>query len=78
MLGCEAQHVNTLAAAHALPAVKFGRSWRFPAHALNAFINQQAMAHLAPKTQALSGAPILRAPSSKRQRADLSRTVRVA
>jgi excisionase family DNA binding protein len=77
LLGCEPQHINALAAAHAIPAVKFGRSWRFPASALNAFIAQQAMANLTP-TAAPEGTPALRATPAKKQRPDLSRTVRVA
>ncbi|MGE0769860.1 MAG: helix-turn-helix domain-containing protein [Hyphomicrobiaceae bacterium] len=47
-LGCTPEHVNELASAHKIPAVKFGRSWRYPAAAVNAFLAQQAMSHIEP------------------------------
>lgn len=78
LLGCEPQHVNALAAAHAIPAVKFGRSWRFPAHALNVFLNQQAMAHLTKETPSTTAASISRTSSTRHGRPDLSQTVKVA
>lgn len=46
VLGCTPEHVNALAASHNLPAVKFGRSWRFPAAALERFLDEQATANL--------------------------------
>ncbi len=46
VLGCTPEHVNALAASHNLPAVKFGRSWRFPSAALTRFLDEQAMANL--------------------------------
>lgn len=46
LLGCTPEHVNTLASSRNLPAVKFGRSWRFPAAALERFLDEQATANL--------------------------------
>lgn len=46
-LGCEPQHVNELAAQRKLPAVKYGRSWRFPVAAMNQFLAQRALDHIA-------------------------------
>jgi excisionase family DNA binding protein len=77
-LGCEPEHINALAAAHALPAVKIGRSWRFPAAAINAFLNQQAMAHLRPTALTTNRSPQFNARSGKKARPDLSRSVKVA
>lgn len=45
-LGCTPEHIDSLAAAHKIPAVKYGRSWRYPASAVNAFLVQQAMNHI--------------------------------
>lgn len=45
-LGCEPDHVKLLASKHQLPAVKFGRSWRFPPAALTEFLNDQALRNL--------------------------------
>lgn len=77
-LGCEPEHINALAAAHALPAVKIGRSWRFPAAALNAFLNQQAMAHLTQPAQVTAPAATPRERSRRRGPVDLTHAVKVA
>lgn len=78
LLGCETQHINALAAAHALPAVKIGRSWRFPAAALNAYLNQQALAHVQKPPSSENVPSLTRAVPRKRTRPDLSRAVKVA
>ncbi|MCG2583913.1 helix-turn-helix domain-containing protein [Massilia sp. TS11] len=74
-LGCEPQHVKALAASHDLPAVKYGRSWRFPVGALNIFLNEQALAHVrakpAPSLPTAVGDP-------KTGRPDLTRVVKVS
>ncbi|WP_414706648.1 helix-turn-helix domain-containing protein [Ralstonia sp. UBA689] len=57
-LGCEAAHVNTMAATHKLPGVKLGRSWRFPVSALMRFLDEQATANLTPPAPAPSFVPI--------------------
>ena len=78
-LGCEPEHINALAASHALPAVKIGRSWRFPAPAITTFLNLRAMDHL---TTAAVNAPIEAAdrprPGRRSRPADLRRTVKLA
>lgn len=50
-LGCTADRINELAAAKALPAVRYGRSWRFPVTAVNNFLAEQAMNHVQGKKQ---------------------------
>lgn len=74
-LGCEAEHVNALAAAKKLPAVKFGRSWRFPIAALNDYLARQAMAHIEspPAPQ-----PSITARSRGKSRPDLMRAAQKA
>lgn len=47
-LGCTVDHINELAAANALPAVRYGRSWRFPAAAVNQYLARQALEHVRP------------------------------
>lgn len=69
-LGCEAEHVNTLAAAKKLPAVKFGRSWRFPIAALNDFLARQALAHLEQTTK-VPAAPVIVQRGRGKKRPDL-------
>jgi len=78
-LGCEPEHINALAASHALPAIKIGRSWRFPTSALNAFLHARAMAHLAMTPADYStGEPTLAGSRRASRPADLNRTVKVA
>ena len=45
-LGCTADHINDLASRHQLPAVKFGRSWRFPISAMKEHLACLARKHL--------------------------------
>lgn len=46
ILGCDPARVTALAAGGHLPAVKYGRSWRFPAEALARFLDEHAMSNL--------------------------------
>lgn len=46
LLDCEPSTVQERARRQELPAVKFGRSWRFPRAALVEYINALAMANL--------------------------------
>lgn len=43
LLGCTAESVEDLLRAGVLPGVKFGRSWRIPAGALDARLNELAL-----------------------------------
>lgn len=45
MLGCEPGTINERAASGDLPAIKFGRSWRFPREALLKVLNEKALAN---------------------------------
>ncbi|MCW7541468.1 helix-turn-helix domain-containing protein [Aquabacterium sp. A7-Y] len=45
-LGCEIDTLNELAARRRVPAVKFGRSWRFPAAAMNQYLVELALRHV--------------------------------
>ena len=57
ILGCEAKTVNEAASIGALPAVKYGRSWRFPRSALLQRLHEQALensAKTAPQPSAVS------------------------
>ena len=82
-LGCEPETLNELAARGQVPAVKFGRSWRFPAAALNQHLFDQAMANLRKEHTPAPAAnePTIIIPSSRKPRrnkpADLTKTVRV-
>lgn len=55
-LGCTVERINELAAAKELPAVRYGRSWRFPAAAVNEYLARQALDHVrqSPATPAQS------------------------
>ncbi len=43
LLGCTAESVEDLLRSGVLPGVKFGRSWRIPAAALDARLNELAL-----------------------------------
>ncbi|MBB6587967.1 helix-turn-helix domain-containing protein, partial [Ralstonia solanacearum] len=74
ILGCETARVSALAAGGHLPAVKYGRSWRFPAEALARFLDDQAMSNL----QRTSPMPEVRLPKSRRKPPlDFTQLVRV-
>lgn len=72
-LGCEPQHVNDLAAQRKLPAIKFGRSWRFPVAAMNQFLAQRAMEHIADAAPAPAATPMPKPTGRTRKLPDLSR-----
>jgi excisionase family DNA binding protein len=73
-LGCEVQTVNEKAAAHQLPAVKYGRSWRFPVEALNQHLAEQALEHVRQPRRHARAVP---AASPASARPDLTKLVRV-
>lgn len=83
-LGCEPETLNELAARRKVPAVKYGRSWRFPAAAMNQHLFTQAMAHVqdnAVPTPAANEPTIVVASDTakrRREKPDLTRAVRVA
>lgn len=59
-LGCTEDTVNTMLCEHALPGVKFGRSWRIPRQALLDHLNRLATDHLkrtAPVPKAVTQKP---------------------
>ncbi len=52
LLACEPSTVQTMAREGALPAVKFGKHWRFPRAALLEVVNRKALENTAPKPRA--------------------------
>lgn len=46
LLDCAPSTVQELARTHQLPAVQFGRSWRFPRAALVEYLNRRALEHM--------------------------------
>ena len=71
-LGCEPAHVNLLASQRKLPAVKFGRSWRFPVAAISQYLNDLALNHVGASAGEVPPPP--RPPGLP----DLTKTVQVA
>lgn len=51
MLACEPSTVQAMARDRELPAVKFGRSWRFPRAALLEVLNRKALENAVQKPQ---------------------------
>lgn len=78
VLGCTPEHVNALAASRNLPAVKFGRSWRFPAAALARFLDEQATANLTRPVQHVQAAAPTKATKRGKPLPDLMRAAREA
>ncbi|WP_428984516.1 helix-turn-helix domain-containing protein [Ralstonia thomasii] len=78
VLGCEPEHVNSLAASHRLPAVKFGRSWRFPSAALARYLDEQATAHLQRPVSPIRAPKVVPVPKRGKQRPDLMRAAQQA
>lgn len=72
-LGCEPQHVNELASQRKLPAIKFGRSWRFPVAAMNQFLAQRALEHIAEAVSARAPTQMPKPISRGRKLPDLSK-----
>ncbi|OCS50808.1 MULTISPECIES: helix-turn-helix domain-containing protein [Ralstonia] len=77
-LGCTPEHVNALAASRNLPAVKFGRSWRFPAAALARFLDEQATANLTLPVQHIQAVQPIKATKRGKPLPDLMRAAREA
>lgn len=74
-LGCETDTVNAKAAAHELPAIKYGRSWRFPVEAMNRYLAEKALEHVrAPRAKPADDKVV----DLNSGRPDLSKVVRVA
>ena len=57
LLDCGPATVQELARTQRLPAVKYGRSWRFPRAALVDYLNRQALAHVTTPPKAPSKPP---------------------
>lgn len=72
-LGCEPQHVNELAVQRKLPAVKYGRSWRFPVAAMNQFLAQRALDHIAGAAPTPPATPMPKPAARRRNLPDLSK-----
>jgi len=72
-LGCEPQHVNELASQRKLPAVKYGRSWRFPVAAMNQFLAQRALDHIATAAATPAPTPMPKPAGRRRALPDLSK-----
>lgn len=77
-LGCTPEHVNALAASRNLPAVKFGRSWRFPSAALARFLEEQATANLTLPIQHVQAPAPIKATKRGKPLPDLMRAAREA
>ncbi|WP_414706647.1 helix-turn-helix domain-containing protein [Ralstonia sp. UBA689] len=75
-LGCDPDRVSALASSGHLPAVKYGRSWRFPAAALKQYLEQKALDNLGRSRTAPM--PEVRPPKSRRKPPlDFTQLVRV-
>jgi excisionase family DNA binding protein len=72
-LGCKPQHLDALAAQHAVPAVKYGRSWRYPVAAFNQYLVKQALEHIETPAPAPAATPLAKLPKRKRALPDLSK-----
>lgn len=68
LLGCAPATVQEKALLGILPAVKFGRSWRFPREALLKVLNEQALANMNPKPRPAPIAIATDQPRSGRRR----------
>lgn len=72
LLACEPSTVQTMAREGELPAVKFGKHWRFPRAALLEVVNRRALENTAPKPKATPRAVLRQVPSKRRAPPDLS------
>lgn len=67
LLGCTADTMNEAAAANRVPAVRFGRGWRFPLQALLDHANDMARKHTkAPTGTAPSAIVVSQPPPGRR------------
>ncbi len=72
LLACEPSTVQAMAREGELPAVKFGKHWRFPRAALLEVVNRRALENTAPKPRAQPRAVLRQVPAKRNQRPDLS------
>lgn len=72
LLACEPSTVQTMAREGELPAVKFGKHWRFPRAALLEVVNRRALENTSPKTKAPHRAVLRQVPSKRRAPPDLT------
>lgn len=67
ILDCQPLTVQEKARNGELPAIKYGRSWRFPREALLDVLNRQALQHTTAKPKSPSPKAVLRpVPSTRR------------
>lgn len=72
LLACEPSTVQTMAREGELPAVKFGKHWRFPRAALLEVVNRRALENTTPKPKAPPSAVLRQVPSKRRAPPDLT------
>lgn len=72
LLACEPSTVQTMARNGELPAVKFGKHWRFPRVALLEAVNRRALENTKPKHKTPPHALMLPIPGKRARRPDLS------
>lgn len=75
-LGCDPDRVSALASSGHLPAVKYGRSWRFPAAALKQYLEQRALDNLG-RSRTSPATEIRPAKSRRKPPLDFTQLVRV-
>lgn len=67
LLACEPSTVQAMAREGELPAVKFGKHWRFPRAALLEVVNRRALENTAPKPRAQPRAVLRQVPQGRRR-----------
>ena len=72
LLACEPSTVQTMARNGELPAVKFGKHWRFPRVALLEVVNRRALDNTATKAKPAPRAVLRQVPSRRQAPPDLS------
>lgn len=72
LLACEPSTVQTMAREGELPAVKFGKHWRFPRAALLEVVNRRALENTTPKPKATPRAVLRNVPGRRHTRPDLA------
>ena len=72
LLACEPSTVQTMARNGELPAVKFGKHWRFPRVALLEVVNRRALDNTAPKAKPAPRAVLRQVARTRATRPDLS------
>ncbi len=72
LLACEPSTVQTMARNGQLPAVKFGKHWRFPRVALLEAVNRRALENTKPKAKPAPRAVLRQVPRRRATRPDLA------